>query len=171
MAVDALEPGGVLLFRETFNLHHVHLAAVVGVGERNLFVEIRHESQRLQVTVELRHFGHGDPSQQLHHVAHGDVVGEPHLVRHAGELPVCCERFHSLGQTSTETESCPARSEPETQPRLKQMEKCNLTELNVTRPTSSSPPPPPTRLKIPFVVSAGCGAGLAGAGVELEWSM
>merc|ERR1719500_1390947 len=106
MAVDALEPGGVLLFRETFNLHHVHLAAVAGVGERNLFIEIRHESQRLQVTVELRHFGHGD------------AVGEPHLVRHAGELPVCCERFHSLGQTSTETESCSARSEPETQPRL-----------------------------------------------------
>ena len=126
MAVDTPEPGGVLLFREPLHLHHVHLAAVAGVGERNLFVEISHESQRLQVTVELRHFGHGDPGQELHHVAHGDVVGEPHLVRQTGELPVSCQGFHSVRQTSAETESRSARSEPETQPRLKQMEKCNL---------------------------------------------
>ena len=132
VAVEALKPSGVLRLREAANLHHVHLAAVAGVGERNLFAEIRHESEGLEMAVELRHFGHGDPGQELHHVAHGDVVREPHPVRHPGELPVCCQGLHPICKTSTETETCSARSEPETQPRLKQIKKCNLSELPST---------------------------------------
>ena len=165
MAVDTPEPGGVLLFREPLHLHHVHLAAVAGVGERNLFFEIRHESQGLQVAVELRHFGHGHPGQQLHHVAHGDVVGEPHLVRQAGELPVRCERFHSLRQTATETEPSSARSEPETQLGLKQMEKCNLTELEITtpQPASSTTAPDQAKNTISSQCSAWSGGGREGS--------
>ena len=100
VAVETLKPSGVLRLREAANLHHVHLAAVAGVGEGNLFVQIRNKSQRLQVAVELLDFRHGDSGQQLHHVSHSNVVRKSHLVGHVGELSISCMRSHPLRETS-----------------------------------------------------------------------
>ena len=113
MTVDALEPGGVLLFIKALHLDDIHLIAVAGVGKGDLVLQVAHEAERLQVAVELPDPGHGHLAQVLNHVAHGHIVGQPHLISHGTEPSLSSKTPHLLSQTSTKTEASSACREPE----------------------------------------------------------
>ena len=106
----------VLLFGKAVDLDHVHLGAVLGIGEGDLVVEIALRGEEplwLEVRVELLDDGKRRAQDVIGDVSHRHVVRQPYLLPYALESAAPGDGQHPDGEGAAKAESRAPRRKPE----------------------------------------------------------